>query len=113
MIIKNIKIVTLNEVIDNGYIEVKDGLISNVCSGEYNGNEEAIDGLGKIAMPGFIDMHTHGYCGIDFMDAKEEDYKVIEKAFYQEGITSFFSNNTYFRYWIYEKSLYCSKKCYC
>lgn len=89
MIIKNIKIVTLNEVIDNGYIEVKDGLISNVCSGEYNGNEEAIDGLGKIAMPGFIDMHTHGSCGIDFMDAKEEDYKVIEKAFYQEGITSF------------------------
>ena len=47
MIIKNIKIVTLNEVIDNGYIEVKDGLISNVCSGEYNRNEEAIDGLGK------------------------------------------------------------------
>ena len=89
MIIKNIKIVTLNEVIDNGYIEVKDGLISNISSGDYTGNEEAIDGLGKKAMPGFIDMHTHGSCGIDFMDATEEDYKVIEEAFYKEGITSF------------------------
>lgn len=89
MIIKNIKIVTLNEVIENGYIEVKDGLISNIGSGEYNGNEEAIDGLGKIAMPGFIDIHTHGSCGIDFMDAVESDYKQIEEAFYEEGITSF------------------------
>ena len=61
MIIKNVKIVTLNEVIDNGYIEVKDGLISNICAGEYTGSEESIDGLGKIAMPGFVDMHTHTY----------------------------------------------------
>lgn len=89
MIIKNIKIVTLNEVIENGYIEVKDGLISSICSGKYCGNEEAIDGLGKIAMPGFIDIHTHGSCGIDFMDAVEADYKQIEEAFYEEGITSF------------------------
>ena len=89
MIIKNIKIVTLNEVIENGYIEVKDGLISNIGSGEYNGNEDAIDGLGKIAMPGFIDIHTHGSCGIDFMDAVVGDYKQIEEAFYEEGITSF------------------------
>ena len=47
MIIKNIKIVTLNEVIENGYIEVKDGLISNISSGKYIGNEETIDGLGS------------------------------------------------------------------
>lgn len=89
MIIKNVKIVTLNEVIDNGYIEIKEGLISNIVAGEYTGCEETIDGLGKIAMPGFIDVHTHGSCGIDFMDAMEEDYKVIETAFYEEGITSF------------------------
>ena len=89
MIIKNIKIVTLSKVIENGYIEVKDGLISNICNGNYNGNEDAIDGLGKIAMPGFIDIHTHGSCGIDFMDAVETDYSQIEEAFYEEGITSF------------------------
>lgn len=89
MIIKNIKIVTLEEVIEKGYVEFNDGVITNIQSGEYFGIEEAIDGLGKIAMPGFIDMHTHGSCGIDFMDATEDDYKVIEEAFYEEGITSF------------------------
>ena len=89
MIIKNIKVVTLNEVIENGYIKINDGIITDIGS-NYGGNDlNVIDGEGKIAMPGFIDLHTHGSCGIDFMDAVEEDYKVIESAFYQEGITSF------------------------
>lgn len=87
MVIKNLKVVTLDKVIENGYIEFENGVITNIGEGQYDG--EAIDGLGKIAMPGYVDMHTHGSCGIDFMDAKEEDYKQIEEAFYKEGITSF------------------------
>lgn len=87
MVIKNLKVVTLSKVIENGYIEFENGVITNIGEGQYDG--EAIDGLGKIAMPGYVDMHTHGSCGIDFMDAKEEDYKQIEEAFYKEGITSF------------------------
>lgn len=87
MVIKNIKVVTLEKVIENGYIEFENGIITNIEEGDYTG--QAIDGMGKIAFPGFIDMHTHGSCGIDFMDAKEEDYKFIEEAFYKEGITSF------------------------
>lgn len=90
MVIKNLKIVTLNEVIENGYIEFNDGVITKIAQGEYLGDTlEVVDGEGKIAMPGFIDIHTHGSCGIDFMDAIERDYKLIEAAFYEEGITSF------------------------
>ncbi len=89
MIIKNTKIVTPNKVIEKGYIKIKDSLIDYIGSGDYLGNEDFIDALGKIAMPGFIDIHTHGSCGIDFMDANKDDYKTIEKAFYSEGITSF------------------------
>ena len=87
MVIKNLRLVTYDEVILNGYIEFNDGIITKVGS-NYNG-DDAIDGKNLIAMPGFIDIHTHGSCGIDFMDAKKVDYKVIEKAFYSEGITSF------------------------
>ena len=88
MVIKNVKVVTLEKVIENGYIEFENGVITNVSEGEYL-NDNAIDGNGLIAMPGFVDIHTHGSCGIDFMDAKEEDYKTIADAFYEEGITSF------------------------
>ena len=87
MVIKNLRLVTYDEVILNGYIEFNDGIITKVGR-DYSG-DDAIDGKNLIAMPGFIDIHTHGSCGIDFMDAKKEDYKVIEKAFYSEGITSF------------------------
>ena len=90
MIIKNVKIVTPDNVIEKGYIKIKDNLIDSIYSGDYLENEDdVVDGNGKIAMPGFIDIHTHGSCGIDFMDARCDDYKTIEKAFYSEGITSF------------------------
>ena len=86
MVIKNLRIVTLEGVIENGYIEFENGVITNIGS-NYEG--EAIDGKNQIAMPGFIDIHTHGSCGIDFMDAVKEDYPTIANAFYSEGITSF------------------------
>lgn len=87
MVIKNLRIVTTDGVIDNGYLEFSDGVITKVGS-NYEGLE-AIDGNNQIAMPGFIDIHTHGSCGIDFMDACKDDYKKIADAFYSEGITSF------------------------
>lgn len=87
MIIKNLRIVTLNGVIENGYIEFSNGMITNIGS-NYEGLD-AVDGNNQIAMPGFIDIHTHGSCGIDFMDASKDDYKTIAEAFYSEGITSF------------------------
>ena len=88
MVIKNLKIVTPNEVIPNGYL-VFDATIQEIGKGPYLGSEEAIDGLGKIAMPGFIDIHVHGSAGIDFMDAKEEDYAPVAESLYQEGVTTF------------------------
>ena len=87
MVIKNLRLVTLDKVIENGFIEFNDGVITKIGS-DYEG-ADAIDGNNQIAMPGFIDIHTHGSCGIDFMDAVEEDYTKISEAFYEEGITSF------------------------
>ena len=90
MIIKNIKIVTLNKLIENGFIEVKDGKIASINEGEYTGNEnDVVDGNNKIAMPGFIDIHMHGACGYDFMDASVEQIKEVANKLYEEGTTTF------------------------
>ena len=90
MVIINLKVVTLNKVIENGYIEIENKKIKSIGKMPYLGNQsEVIDGHNQIAMPGFIDIHIHGSCGIDFMDAKEEDYQVIANALYSEGVTSF------------------------
>ena len=90
MIIKNVRIVTLEEVIEKGYVVIEKGLIKSINKGEYIGEDkEVIDGQNKIMMPGFIDVHIHGACGIDFMDATSEDINLIASKLYQEGVTSF------------------------
>lgn len=90
MVIKNIKIVTLKRVIELGYMIIENGLIKSIHEDEYHGDEkDVVDGLGKIAMPGFIDVHIHGSCGIDFMDASKDDIKMIASSLYKEGVTSF------------------------
>lgn len=87
MIIKNLRIVTLDKVIENGYLKFENGIITEIGT-NYDG-VDVIDGNNQIAMPCFIDIYTHGSCGIDFMDAVEEDYEAIASAFYEEGIASF------------------------
>lgn len=90
MIIKNIKIVTLDKIIEKGFVEIKEGKILSVNEGEYNKNDvDVIDGQGKIAMPGFIDIHMHGACGYDFMDASVDEIKTIANKLYEEGTTTF------------------------
>ena len=87
MVIKNLKIVLENRIIEKGYLAFEDGIITEIGEGECH--KTAIDGKGYIAMPGFIDVHIHGSSGIDFMDAKEEDYPVIANSLYKEGVTTF------------------------
>ncbi|HSA73658.1 MAG TPA: amidohydrolase family protein [Nitrososphaeraceae archaeon] len=49
------------EYIDNGYIVVKNGIIESVGTGDYKGRTYGAiyDGEGILAIPGFINAHTH------------------------------------------------------
>ena len=89
MVIINAKIVLVDKVIDNGYIVIKNGLIEEIKEGKYSENDIVFDAEGKILMPGFIDVHVHGSCGIDFMDADVQDYRIISESMYEEGVTTF------------------------
>ena len=89
MVIINAKIVLVDRVIDNGFVVIENGLIKDIKEGKYAGNDEVFDAEGKVLMPGFIDVHVHGSCGIDFMDADVEDYQIISRSMYEEGVTTF------------------------
>lgn len=86
MVLKNLKIVLENKVI-KGSLSFENGIITHIKEGDYFG--DALDCKGLIAMPGFIDIHIHGSAGIDFIDAKEDDYEVIANSLYKEGVTTF------------------------
>lgn len=73
--ITNAKILTPYRFISNGTIIIENGIISYVGSDsiiteDYN----VIDVGGNYISPGFIDIHTHGGGGYDFMDGTTDAY---------------------------------------
>ena len=49
------------EYVDKGYVVVEDGKIESVGIGDYKGRSDGrmYDGEGILAIPGFINAHTH------------------------------------------------------
>ncbi len=50
---------------------------------------EYIDGTGLTALPGFVDIHSHGRGGHDFCDASDEAFTAIARGKVQDGVTAF------------------------
>jgi len=62
LLITNVTAVTLDpdrRVIRNASIEVRDGRISGIREGGPGEAARTIDGTGKVALPGFVNAHTH------------------------------------------------------
>lgn len=87
--IVNGKIITPFRVIENGLVLVEDGRITYVGLDDINqGDYRVIDAGGNYVSPGFIDIHTHGGGGYDFMDGTAEAYIGAAKAHASHGTTS-------------------------
>ncbi len=59
-------------------IEVDDSLLG----------DEVLDGSGKLLLPGFIDIHTHGREGLDFSIADGSEFAALCEAYARNGVTS-------------------------
>jgi len=63
-----------------GDVEIADGRIAAVGLGDA--------GRG-IAAPGFVDVHIHGFAGVDFATADEDGYRRATEQLLETGVTSF------------------------
>lgn len=86
-VIKNGRVITPEATI-SGYVLVEDGIIKEIGEGEYAAEaDKVIDAEGCYVSPGFIDLHTHGAGGADFMDGTVEAFLVAAKMHAAHGAT--------------------------
>jgi N-acetylglucosamine-6-phosphate deacetylase len=87
--ITGVKLVNPGEEIRSASIAfAEDGTIAEVS--EQPRKETVIDGGGELfALPGFIDIHTHGANGYDLSDRSLDAVNTIAGAKLKEGVTSF------------------------
>lgn len=88
--ILNAKLVLSNDITENGFLTFEDKKILEIGTGlpVIAENDQIIDAKGNYVSAGFIDIHTHGAGGFDFMDAKTEDFLEVANMHARHGTTS-------------------------
>lgn len=87
IILRNGKII-MPEKIFFGDLKIKNGKIVELGENLCADGCELIDVSNKIVVPGFIDIHTHGGYGSDFMDSTCTDYVNALKYHTDNGTTT-------------------------
>lgn len=91
LIITNGRIILPDSYLDNHVIVCNNGVIEHICPTNafiFDESDEIIDAGGKYVSPGFIDIHTHGGGGHDFMDGTIEAYLGAAETHARYGTTA-------------------------
>ena len=85
----NGRVVTPYRVIPLGGVVMEDGRILTVFEGDCRGTAETVTDVdGCYISPGFIDLHTHGGGGHDYMDGTAEAFIGAAKTHMRYGTTA-------------------------
>lgn len=87
-IIRNASVVT--DRIRNASILIEDSEIAAIDEDNITAHDDdsVIDATGLYAVPGFVELHTHGAGGADFMDGTIEAYDIACDAHLRHGVTT-------------------------
>ena len=87
VLIQNISLVNADERSESASILLENGVISNVNGADTHA-DEIIDGTDLIAIPGMIDIHSHGADGADVCDGSLSSIRHIATKKLAEGVTT-------------------------
>jgi len=87
MLIKNGCIV-LEDRIFKGDLRIKDGVIAEIGVDLCSDSDTVLDADGRYVCPGFVDIHTHGGYGSDFMESNREAFTSALRFHTDSGTTT-------------------------
>lgn len=93
-VLKHAVIYTGEEKITDGYLRFTDRIENVGPMSEFApqaGDSEITDLAGKIVVPGFIDVHSHGGYSFDAMDGNADQLNEMVNDMVYEGVTSYFA----------------------
>jgi N-acetylglucosamine-6-phosphate deacetylase len=90
LLIHHITVISPDLEIENGTLLIEHGRIVAVCGPQEKlpAADVVIDGMGRIAMPGFFDIHSHGAAGDDVCDPDPGAIPRIAERKLREGVTT-------------------------
>lgn len=84
--IVNGRIIAGGSIIDGKVLSLENGKIKGIVDSR-SARSEVIDAEGGYVSPGFIDIHTHGAGGADFMDGTVQAYQTAVRMHATHGTT--------------------------
>jgi N-acetylglucosamine-6-phosphate deacetylase len=90
-------VVLPTDLLPHGVVVVENDRIVAVgpeCAVKLPANAEVIDAHDGYVSPGFVDIHTHGGAGSDYMDGTPEAVRVANRAHARHGTTTIFPTTT-------------------
>ena len=80
----------LEDKVVSGSLRIENGRIKQICAGPIvpDGGESLLDCGNAFVLPGFVDLHTHGSGGFDFMDGSAEDIIGAARSLAYHGTTT-------------------------
>lgn len=89
-LITNGKLIQIDNILEDGYIIIENDKITAIGTGHPSSNDidEIIDAGQQYISPGFIDLHTHGAGGADFMDGTVDAYLTVANTHARYGTTA-------------------------
>ena len=86
--VRGARVVTPGKDLGVATVCIEDGRIVSVGGAAASGGE-TVDAAGLTALPGFIDIHSHGRGGADFCDLADEAFETIGRGKLADGVTGF------------------------
>ena len=85
--IKNGKLILKDKIVCGKALAYDDKIVDILDESAIPAGAEVIDAKGGYVAPGLIDVHIHGYVGLDVSDGNPDDIRKISEGIVKNGVT--------------------------